>query len=74
MSSLKTELRLAILFKTIIDGEKQLEAYRQVLAEQPNFDPNFIFNHLDKTSHGFLSMSSISQFLKYSYILPLYNS
>lgn len=59
------EHKVSHLFKTIIEGEKQLEAYRQVLVEQPDFDPYLTFVFLDKSETGHLSPLSIVQFLKY---------
>lgn len=65
MPSPMVELKVAHLFKAIIEGEKQLEVYRQVLVEQPDFDPYLAFNFLDKASNGYLSSYSITEFLKY---------
>ncbi len=65
MPSPQTDLKVAQFLKTIIQGEKQLEAYRQVLIEQPNFDPHLTFSHIDKESFGQISPYSISSFLQY---------
>jgi len=64
MPSPQTELKVAQFLKAIIQGEKQLEAYRQVLVEQKGFDPYLTFNHLDKESKGSISPFSFCAFLK----------
>lgn len=64
MSISQSELKLAQLFKTILDGEKQLESYRQFLIDQPCFDPYLTFNLLDQSSQGYISPVMIANFLK----------
>lgn len=43
MLTVETSTRLAELFWAIIDGERQVEIIRQVLAEQALFSPNVAF-------------------------------
>ena len=66
MASPQTEFKIAQLIKTIIEGQKQLEAYRQVLIEQPQFDPFQTFCHLDKECVGAITPFSLCSFLKYN--------
>ena len=66
MLGYQTELKLANLFKSIADGEKQIEVTRQVLAEQNQFEPYTAFKRIDRLSHGDLSVYDIHRFLRYS--------
>lgn len=65
MPSSHTQFKVAQLFKAIIDGEKQLETYRQVLSEQLKLDPFCLFRRIGMNAQGFVLPSSISKFLAY---------
>ena len=64
MSISQSDLKIAQLFRAILDGEKQLESHRQFLIDQPFFDPYLTFNLLDQSSQGYISPIMIANFLR----------
>jgi Ca2+-binding EF-hand superfamily protein len=66
MLTVETSTRLAELFWAIIDGERQVEITRQVLAEQALFSPNVAFHELDKFSNGYLTSADLVEFFRKS--------
>jgi len=64
MIGLQTELKLAHLLKAIADGEKDIEVIRQVLAEQPDFEPYTAFKRIDRDANSSLSLFEIHDFLR----------
>jgi hypothetical protein len=65
MLSLETEARLARLLTAIAEGEKRIEIVRQVLAEQPMFEPYAAFQRISKDVKSLLEASHLHHFLKY---------
>ncbi|CAG9317494.1 unnamed protein product [Blepharisma stoltei] len=59
-----TEDLLVSLFLSIAEREKQADAIRQVLIEQPNFDINVIFEFLDRKRNSYITFSDIILFLR----------
>jgi Ca2+-binding EF-hand superfamily protein len=64
MLGVQTEIKLANLFKTVADGEKQVEVTRQVLAEQRDFEPYTAFKRIDRLSNGYLGIYDLHKFLR----------
>ena len=64
MIGLQTELKLAQLLKNIADGEKEIEVVRQVLAEQPDFEPYTAFKRIDRDGSGYISTWELHNFLR----------
>jgi len=64
MIGLQTEHKLAQLLKSIADGEKEIEVTRQVLAEQPDFEPYTAFKRIDRDANSSVSTWEIIDFLR----------
>ena len=64
MISIETEARVAKIFLAIVEGEKNTDAIRQVLAQQKDFDPYNTFRLLDKSFRNSLTEYDILSFLK----------
>lgn len=64
MLSLETESLICKLLLTIVDGEKNIEIIRQVLADQVDFDPYSIFKVLDCENKGFINDNNLMDFIK----------
>lgn len=64
MLSVETSTRLAELFWSVIEGERQVEIVRQVLAEQDRFSPYAAFRELDRFHNGFLTSADLVEFLR----------
>lgn len=64
MIGLQTEHKLAQLLKSIADGEKEIEVTRQVLAEQPDFEPYTAFKRIDRDANSSISTWEIIDFLR----------
>jgi Ca2+-binding EF-hand superfamily protein len=71
MIGLQTEHKLAQLLKSIAEGEKEIEVVRQVLAEQPDFEPYTAFKRIDRLGFGSHSQSSSLNFLRDNEIYAL---
>jgi len=71
MIGLQTEHKLAQLLKSIADGEKEIEVTRQVLAEQPDFEPYTAFKRIDRDSNSSLSTWEIIDFLRDNELVDL---
>ena len=65
MLTLETEARLCTLIKAIADNEKELEIYRQLLSEKPNFEPYAAFIRIDRYRKENVSVSDLKDFLQY---------
>lgn len=59
-----TEDLLVSLFLSIAETEKQSEAIRQVLVEQPSFDLHSVFDFLDRKRNLYITFSDIVLFLR----------
>lgn len=64
MLSLETERRIAQLFYILSQGEKQVEASRQNLCQNREFEPYSAFKGLDRTGLGSLSSLDLLSFLE----------
>jgi len=64
MIGLQTEHKLAQLLKSIADGEKEIEVTRQVLAEQPDFEPYTAFKRIDRDANSSISVWEVIDFLR----------
>lgn len=64
MLTVETTTRLAELFWRVIDGERQVEIVRQVLAEQPDFSPYAAFRTMDRLQKGYLTSTDLVDFLR----------
>jgi len=64
MLSLETESLICKLLLNIVDGEKNVEIIRQVIADQEHFDPYIAFRVLDQENKGFLNENNFINFLK----------
>ncbi len=69
--SLETELELAKVVMTIAAEERGREVARQVLAEQPTFEPFAAFQRLDRNNQGYLTSIDIRAFVRYQLICNL---
>lgn len=63
MLSREAELILCETLMTIANYEKQVEIIRQVLNEQPDFEPYTAFKYLDYSCEGTLTPSTFLDFL-----------
>ncbi len=63
--SQETAVQLARLILAIAQEEKAVEVTRQVLAEQPQFEPYAAFQLLDTQLHGYISSEDVYQFVRY---------
>ena len=59
-----TESLLARLLIGTGELEKQVEVVRQVLAEQPLFEPYAVFQRLDRSSKGYITPTDIANFVR----------
>ena len=64
MISFSTKSKLANLIQTISEGERKLEAVRQVLSEQHLFEPYSAFRRIDRDRKGYLNLHDIKLFLR----------
>jgi Ca2+-binding EF-hand superfamily protein len=64
MLTVETSTRLAELFWAVIEGERQVEIVRQVLAEQTLFSPYATFRALDRFDQGYLTSADLVDFLR----------
>ena len=64
MLSIETEARIADFIKIAARYENHIEIVRQVLAEQPRFEPYALFRRLDYNKNGYLTLNDFYQFLK----------
>jgi Ca2+-binding EF-hand superfamily protein len=69
MISIETERSLANLFMIISESEKQCEIVRQVLADQPEFEPVSVFQCLDSLNEGYITSSDLLQFMRRNRII-----
>ena len=65
MVNIGSELKLVKIFEAYIEGEKQIEISRLVLAEKPEFDPFAIFRKIDRHGIGYMTASDLLKFLRY---------
>ena len=66
MISIESEIKLVKLLEAYIQGEKQTEASRLILAEIREFDPFAIFRKIDRHSIGYLTATDLLKFLRYT--------
>mmetsp|Transcript_25634 Transcript_25634/g.44858 ORF Transcript_25634/g.44858 Transcript_25634/m.44858 type:complete len:677 (-) Transcript_25634:2399-4429(-) len=66
MLTVETSTRLAELFWSVIEGERQVEIVRQVLAELEAFSPYGVFRQLDHFNNGYLTSADLVDFLRKS--------
>jgi hypothetical protein len=59
------ELELAQYFMEVAESERKMDVYRQLLAEQPSFEPYSAFMRLDPTRSAEISCYDLLEFLKY---------
>ena len=64
MLSIETQELFVSLLRVYIEGERQVEVVRQVLAELPAFDPYSAFHHIDQTNQGYLAQVDIARFMR----------
>jgi len=63
MLSYQSRQLLKDLLGQIGNQEKQLEVVRQVLCEQPEFEPYAAYRRIDRTRKGFITSTDIHEFL-----------
>jgi len=64
MVSIETEARIVRLIMEIAKEERGIEVVRQVLAEQPLFEPYAAFQRIDRHYRGYLTSGDLRHFLK----------
>jgi len=64
MLSSETELKISKLFMILAEGENNSEIIRQVISEQPNFEPYLLFKKLDKSQKNFIDEYDIVDYLR----------
>jgi hypothetical protein len=64
MLSVETETRVAKLFFTLADGEKNVDISKRVLVEQRNFDPYLAFKRIDREGKNYIDEYNLLSFLK----------
>jgi len=64
MLSTETEAKIAKLFMVLAEGENNSEIIRQVISEQPNFDPYLLFKKIDKGQKNFIDEYDFVDYLK----------
>ena len=64
MISTDTEFKLVKLLDAYIQGEKQIEASRLLLAEKMDFDPFSMFRKIDRHSIGYITAIDLLKFLR----------
>ncbi len=64
MLSSETESKLSKLFMVLAEGENNSEIIRQVISEQPNFEPFLLFKILDRDNKNFIDEYDIVDYLK----------
>ena len=65
MNNISNELKLAKILEAYIEGEKQIEISRLVLAEKPDFDPFVVFKKIDRHGIGYVTANDLLKFLRY---------
>ena len=63
MLSYETKKQLSSLLLSLSEGERQLEIVRQILCEQPDFEPYAAFCRIDRLHQGYLTAVDIKNFL-----------
>ena len=63
MLSISTQRKLASTIQAIAEAERQSEVARQILAEQPLFEPYTAYKRLDQSRAGELNYSDVIEFL-----------
>ena len=63
MLTYRTQNKLAVFIKSIAEAEKRSELIRQVLAENPLFEPHTTFRRLDNNRDTFIKKEEIEDFL-----------
>ena len=58
-----SQARLRTFLVSIADGEKQIDLHREILSEQPEFNPRLIFNRLAKSNGHSIDASDLIYFL-----------
>ena len=63
MQSVETEARLARLIITISEMERQIEINRQIVAEQPLFEPYAAFQRIDREGKDYITPTDLNKFM-----------
>ena len=63
MLSTQVRQRLKTLLVEISKSEKQIEVLREVLGEQPDFEPYASFRRIDRNRKGHITANDITLFL-----------
>ena len=63
MISVLTESKLARFFVEVAQNERSIEVQRQIVCEDPDFDPNTAFDRIDRLRYGNISPLDVVDFL-----------
>jgi Ca2+-binding EF-hand superfamily protein len=63
MISHETNQLFIQIFVTVLQHENSLEIIRQVLTENPNFEPFTVFKRFDKNNQNYVDENNIIDFL-----------
>lgn len=59
-----TKKNLSMIFKIIIENEKKLDNYRQILFDIEDFSPLILFYEIDRDKKNFITETDIANYLQ----------